>query len=174
MKEKRIEINAKIGYANAIRRALISEIPMICPEYIEIEKNTTSHTDEYIAHRIGLIPFHQNENFESNSSFINKRDTHLHGFDIHGDMKVEHPDVKVLDLTMGQELSCKIYFSKSTPAEHSRFARTVAVGMKTIDETNHIIKFESLLEDDEDRCLSIAIDSIESRLLKALEYCKNN
>tara|TARA_Y100000741_G_scaffold361677_1_gene346088 strand:- start:401 stop:925 length:525 start_codon:yes stop_codon:yes gene_type:complete len=174
MREKRVEINAKVGYANAIRRALISEIPMICPEFIEIEKNTTAHTDEYIAHRIGLIPFTQIKDFESKVSFINKKDSHLFGSDISGDLIAEHPDVKVLDITMGQELSCTIHFCKSTATEHSRFTRTVAVGMRTIDETKHLIKFESLLDDDEDECLVIAIDAVESRLLRALEYCKNN
>ncbi len=42
--------------ANALRRILISEVPTLAIEFVEFHENTTVLQDEYIAHRLGLIP----------------------------------------------------------------------------------------------------------------------
>ena len=46
-----------IGFGNAIRRTLLSDIVTEAPCRVRVHVNTSCHTDEYIAHRIGLIPF---------------------------------------------------------------------------------------------------------------------
>ncbi|KAG0441297.1 DNA-directed RNA polymerase II subunit RPB3 [Dictyocoela muelleri] len=45
-----------ISFANSLRRILLSEIPMLAIDMVEIEKNYTPLPDELISHRIGLIP----------------------------------------------------------------------------------------------------------------------
>jgi DNA-directed RNA polymerase II subunit RPB3 len=56
---------------NGIRRILISEIPSYCLDTIELKKNNTIMNDEYLVHRIGLIPFTFVENEEN---FRNQED----------------------------------------------------------------------------------------------------
>ena len=51
------ELHTNTAFPNALRRALRSDVERYAPSTITIRDNTSSQTDEYIAHRIGMIPF---------------------------------------------------------------------------------------------------------------------
>ena len=44
------------AFANALRRIMIAEVPTMAIDEVVIIENTTSFFDEYIAHRLGMIP----------------------------------------------------------------------------------------------------------------------
>lgn len=48
--------NVSLAFANALRRIMISEVPTMAIEFVTVRENTTPLHDEYIAHRLGLIP----------------------------------------------------------------------------------------------------------------------
>lgn len=48
--------NADLSVANSLRRIIMSEVPTMAIEFVNVKNNTSVMNDEYIAHRIGLIP----------------------------------------------------------------------------------------------------------------------
>ncbi len=44
------------GYANALRRAVMTDVPTFAIDTVTFYENTSAMFDEYIAHRVGLVP----------------------------------------------------------------------------------------------------------------------
>lgn len=42
--------------ANALRRIILAEIPTMAIDLVEIRENTSVINDEFLAHRLGLVP----------------------------------------------------------------------------------------------------------------------
>ncbi|EAN33273.1 DNA-directed RNA polymerase II subunit rpb3 [Theileria parva strain Muguga] len=51
-----ILLNSDVSTANAIRRVILSEIPSLAIEIVTVLENTSVLHDEYISHRLGLLP----------------------------------------------------------------------------------------------------------------------
>ena len=45
-----------VSFTNAIRRILLAEVPSMAIEKVELYNNTTVMHDEFLGHRLGLIP----------------------------------------------------------------------------------------------------------------------
>ncbi|ORM40517.1 DNA-directed RNA polymerase II subunit rpb3 [Babesia sp. Xinjiang] len=99
-----ILLNADVSTANALRRIMLSEIPALAIEVVTVLENTSVLHDEYIAHRLGLLPIDSRNasSFEyrdkCNCSDKCSRCTVEYALDVkcHGENRiVTHYDIKV-------------------------------------------------------------------------------
>ncbi|EOB11910.1 DNA-directed RNA polymerases I and III subunit RPAC1 [Nosema bombycis CQ1] len=87
-------INVHCSIANAIRRILISEIPTVSIDKISIIDNTSVLPDEFLAHRLGLIPL--NVSPEDLDFF---KSTHDSSNSLYFSLKIENKTKDVIDVT---------------------------------------------------------------------------
>lgn len=160
---------SELFIANAIRRALLSDVESIAPSEVHIETNTTCQTDEYIAHRIGLIPFRYDGVWNEEEDDLTKQevvfdvqDSILHTKHLQGSF-VSTYECVVMKMRPGQRLKGRIRFVRGSGQRHARFCPVCAVGYDLEGDTIKF-RFESMNGDSPLQHLRSALKRLQSRL----------
>ena len=170
MTRKRVIVSGTVEHANALRRSLLTDVTMIAPDSVLIEENTSSHTDEYIAHRIGLMPFQHSVRYDESmqDATLNVKGRSVTGADLGGsNVKVMYKDAILVPMIDKQELRLSISFARGKGSRHARFQRVVGIGMKPLADDCYAIEYETMSGQDHDACLTQAIQGLRERMLKA-------
>ena len=150
------------GCVNAIRRALLDDLDSWAPCKLSVEKNTTCQTDEYIAHRIGLVPFRRIGNGNDMTIHVKGRTPWV------SDMKgpcFEHVhDMEIMEMNEDQELKATITFDENVGSKHARYKMCAGVGFKELNNGMFQLTFETINEREPMDALKEAVSKLHQRI----------
>lgn len=165
-----MEFRTPTALPNAIRRALMSDVETYAPSEIVVHRNSSSQTDEYIAHRIGLIPFVLRD------ASAPPTDIHLSvcgrtasTADFVGDSFRAVHDTPIVRLVEGQTLHIEVRFAKGTPALHVKHAHIGPVAYQKRGETT-TLSFETLTNESPLQYALTALQSLHQRVDDTIHF----
>lgn len=169
----RFRIPGHVGFCNALRRTLISDLETEAPTSVRMIKNVTCHTDEYIAHRIGLIPFRRIGNGDTLT--LNARGPcTVTCADLSGPaFESIHNNLEILYLNTGHELHMEITFTVGRASSHARYSPCYAVGMIPDGHDAHIVSFGSNDHREPHQLLLDSFQHLDARIDRALLLLAN-
>jgi DNA-directed RNA polymerase alpha subunit len=162
------------GFCNSLRRIMHSEIDSWAPGSCEIRKNTTCHTDEMLAHRIGMVPFFRSGNGEE--IMLKKRGPcicYSSDFQGHSFTPISGT-IPLFSIDEGSEIDMTLYFEFGNGSKHARFSPVSGIGMKKVQEDEHVITFSSINGTSGKEIVLESLLKLEKRVDKALLSLSNN
>jgi len=160
--------------ANALRRIILSEVPTMAIDLVEIESNSTVLQDEFISHRLGLIPLtsHKMElfNYTRDCSCVERCPNCSVDLMLHvsctddvtrdvttSDLFSQAPDVQPVEnaseekiliakLKKGQELKLKAIAKKGVGKEHAKWIPACVTYRFESDIKLNLSRMEELTE----------------------------
>ncbi len=140
-----MQFTTTTAFPNALRRALVSDVPTFAPEKVIIRSNTSSQTDEYIAHRIGLIPFMGKDTSQTVRLNVTGRTATTNDFV--GDAFRAISDTPIIRLVENQTIDLDVHFSKGTASTHAKYAHIGPVSFKCDENGKTELSFTMLTDD---------------------------
>ena len=141
---------ARPSFANALRRAMISEVPTLAIDDVRIYDNTSALFDEMLAHRLGLIPIITDLDTYSLKEACACGGAGCPGCSVTYTLSVEgpktvlssdlipqdpkavpvHDNIPIVKLTKGQKLVLEARAELNTGKEHAKWQPTTVCGYK--------------------------------------------
>ena len=150
-------LKGPVELANAIRRTAMAEIPTMAIDEVDIYENTSSLFDEFIAHRLGMIPLTTNlKAYDIDSKSENKK-TVMMNLNIQGpgvfyskEIKTKDPTVKpvydtipLIELKKGQSLRLDAKAVLGRAKTHAKFQPCLAYYKEKKPDEEYEVTIES-------------------------------
>jgi DNA-directed RNA polymerase alpha subunit len=171
MKKGEYYLDLPVGTVNAVRRALIMDIEAWAPDTVTFTRNSSCQTDEYIAHRIGLIPFVKVG--DGDTMEISVKGRTLRASDLTGPAFKIVKDVEIIEMNEEQEITATVFFKLKCGHVHARYKMCSAVSMQILQNGMYKLCFETLNDEEPDAVLRKAICAIDSKIDRALSDVGN-
>eukprot|EP01133_Synstelium_polycarpum_P005278 gene5278-6116_t len=146
--------NTDISVANSLRRVMIAEVPTMCIDLVEFEANSSVLVDEFIAHRLGLIPLtsHKVDSFNytrvTSMDLISQNDSVMPVSTLGENNTGDRPEsvIPIVKLRRGQEVRLRAIAKKGVGKEHAKwssacvatyqFEPKIVINQNRLDELN--------------------------------------
>ncbi len=127
--------NHHVDFVNSLRRAIMNDVPTVAISTVHMTTNNSVMADEFIAHRLGMIPLTCPTGKENDPDAVQEPFTldvrgpclvlskHLQ----HSSLQPVDPHVPLVLLGENQALTLKAQPRWGTGAEHARFSPVCAV-----------------------------------------------
>jgi DNA-directed RNA polymerase alpha subunit len=164
-------VNENVGFCNALRRTLLSDICSEAPFEIVVRTNTSCQSDENLANRIGLIPFKRvSDDCDTIVLNVSGTNQNVSSKSFFGSFESVY-DMPITILGENQNIDLTVNFDRQSGKTHARYQIVYGVGMCKMKHNEHKITFESFTRPPKDLMLE-ALDLLEGRVddcLLALE-----
>lgn len=187
--------DADLSFANSLRRVIISEVPTMAIDMVEVEENTSPLFDEFIVHRLGLVPLVSEDidNYQFPLDCICKEGCNKCKVDLKIKVKCEEDDIRdvtsddiismdenckvkpvkyaepivIAKLKKGQSILMNLTAKKGIGKEHAKWSPVCTCVMKQAPKIEFSGGSEISLDSDEKRSICDACPS------KVLKYDEN-
>ena len=180
-KELRFTLSdAPLEFANLLRRYAINSIPVFAIEEAAVYENTSSFFDEYIAHRLGLVPLTTPAKMKSDDEVTFMIDaegpTTVYSGSMKSTDKAINPvsdKIPIIKLSEGQRLRIEAKAALGTTRKHAKYQPgIISYGYETEGSFRFII--ESYGQMDAEDILSRAISQIQSNAEEIEKLLENH
>lgn len=147
----KLEVELKYStpsFANALRRIMLSEIPLTAIEEVYIKENNSALQDEILANRLGLIPIRGEGTIKLK---VEGPKTVLSG-DFETDNKIEIPnkDIPIVELLENQKIDLSAKTKEGIGKEHAKWQPAIVTyKYKTPQKINLTVESCSYLSEKE-------------------------
>lgn len=119
-----LRMNANYSLANAIRRS-VDEIPVLAVDEVEMFKNDSALYDEFLSHRIGLVPLKtekkMNEKTRVELKLVKKGPGIVYSGDMKGSADLVHDKIPLTLLEEGQEVELVATAQLGKGVDHAKY-----------------------------------------------------
>lgn len=159
-----------VGFANAVRRTLLSDVQAWAAARVTVRVNTSCQTSEFLAHRIGLIPLKRVGNGDVLRLVARGPRVVTAGEFTGPGFEAVHPQIEVMLLAEGQELDLDVHVDRRPASAHARYSPCAGVGMQTLDDGTDRVRLSFASNDDRAprELLREALDHLDARVDRAL------
>ncbi len=119
--------NSEPYLTNMLRRTIIGQVPAFAIDTITVYENNSYMFDEYLAHRLGLVPLTTTENASINDEIIYTIDVQGPGELTSGDLRTKskikpvYDNIPIIKLREGQTVRMEASAKIGCPRKHQKF-----------------------------------------------------